>query len=220
MSENNAFDAITLTIWGFFERMVALVAKLLLVAAETAYALARRLLDILPARRMGVVWRVLDDMLEFPGAVARASVTEEILELAESALQKLSSAMRRSPKARLAFLAIAMVALTFHLHPPSHWGPWHRYQTGWASYYSSAFAGKKTASGEVFDPDAMTAAHRSLRLGSVVRVENIANGKTVYVRINDRGPYAQERIIDLSKAAAEKLGMIEKGTARVKIYIR
>ena len=90
-------------------------------------------------------------------------------------------------------------------------------QIGQASWYGKAFAGKPTASGEIFDHELLTAAHRSLPLGTRVRVTNIANGKSVEVKINDRGPYAGARIIDLSRAAARALGMVEDGLAEVRL---
>lgn len=89
--------------------------------------------------------------------------------------------------------------------------------TGRASYYGKRFAGKPTANGEIFDPSAMTAAHPTLPFGTRVRVTNLSNGRTVTVRINDRGPYAGDRIIDLSREAAERLDMIKRGTVRVKL---
>ena len=90
-------------------------------------------------------------------------------------------------------------------------------QTGQASWYGKAFAGKPTASGEIFNDELLTAAHRSLPLGTKVRVTNIANGKSVEVKVNDRGPYAGGRIIDLSRAAARALGMIEDGLIEVRL---
>jgi rare lipoprotein A len=90
-------------------------------------------------------------------------------------------------------------------------------QVGLASWYGSFHAGQRTASGEPFDPDAMTAAHRTLPLGTVVRVTNIANGRVVTVRINDRGPRDRSRIIDLSRSAAQALGFVADGIMKVKI---
>lgn len=90
-------------------------------------------------------------------------------------------------------------------------------QKGRASWYGSMFHGRKTASGEKFNMNAMTAAHRTLPLASWVRVTNEANYKTVVVKINDRGPYVKGRVIDLSYAAAAKLGMRSDGTQKVKI---
>lgn len=91
------------------------------------------------------------------------------------------------------------------------------YQSGEASYYGARFAGRTTASGEPFDPQALTAAHPRLALGTRVQVLNLDNGRTVTVRINDRGPYTAGRIIDLSRAAAERLGMIDSGVATVEL---
>jgi rare lipoprotein A len=88
-----------------------------------------------------------------------------------------------------------------------------------ASWYGPGFEGRRTANGETFDPGALTAAHPNLPFGSRIRVENLANARTVEVRINDRGPSAGGRIIDLSRRAAEVLDMIEAGVVRVRIYI-
>ena len=90
---------------------------------------------------------------------------------------------------------------------------------GEASYYGNELAGNRTASGERFDPRALTAAHRSLPLGSKIRVTNHANGKSVVVRINDRGPFVKSRLIDVSYAAAQEINMIRSGKARVKLEL-
>ncbi len=90
---------------------------------------------------------------------------------------------------------------------------------GIASWYGPGFHGRRTASGEIYNMYAYTAAHRTLPLGTYVRVINLENGKSVVVRINDRGPFKKGRIIDLSYAAAKKIGMLEKGTARVRLEI-
>jgi len=90
-------------------------------------------------------------------------------------------------------------------------------QVGVASWYGSAHAGRSTASGELFDPNAMTAAHRTLPLGTMARVTNVENGRSVLVRINDRGPVDESRIIDLSRAAADALGFRASGIAKVKL---
>jgi rare lipoprotein A len=92
-------------------------------------------------------------------------------------------------------------------------------QVGTASWYGPGFHGRKTASGERFDQNKLTAAHRSLPLDTVVKVTNLDNGKAVKVAINDRGPYVGNRVIDLSRAAANKLDMTEDGTARVRIEV-
>src|SRR5688572_8955044 len=89
-------------------------------------------------------------------------------------------------------------------------------QVGHASWYALR---SKTASGEMMNPSALTAAHRSLPFGTRVLVENLSNGRSVVVRINDRGPFIKGRIIDISKAAASNLGMIGAGAARVKVSV-
>lgn len=90
-------------------------------------------------------------------------------------------------------------------------------ETGLASWYGSRHHGKRTASGEVFNQEKFTAAHRTLPWGSRVKVTNLANGKSVEVRINDRGPFSKGRIIDVSRAAARSLGMVEQGITTVRI---
>lgn len=92
-----------------------------------------------------------------------------------------------------------------------------RLETGIASWYGGRFHGRKTASGEAFDMNALTAAHRKLPFGSWVRVRNLVNGRSVDVRINDRGPYIKQRVIDLSRAAAQALGV--GGTRQVEITL-
>lgn len=90
---------------------------------------------------------------------------------------------------------------------------------GAASFYGTELAGNPTASGERFDPAKLTAAHRTLPLGSRVRVTNIGSGASVIVRINDRGPFHGQRVIDLSHAAARQIGMLQRGTARVRMEL-
>lgn len=92
-------------------------------------------------------------------------------------------------------------------------------EKGQASYYANKFKGKKTASGELYDPNKMTAAHRTLPFGTMVRVMNLDNKKIVMVKINDRGPHIKTRIIDLSYAAAEKLDIIRRGVGEVAIEV-
>ncbi len=94
-----------------------------------------------------------------------------------------------------------------------------RVQTGWASYYGREFDGRKTANGETYDMHALTAAHRSLPFGTRVKVTDIETGRSVVVRINDRGPWARGRILDLSFEAARRIGMIGPGTARVRMEV-
>ncbi|MFT3727637.1 MAG: septal ring lytic transglycosylase RlpA family protein [Terricaulis sp.] len=88
---------------------------------------------------------------------------------------------------------------------------------GTASWYGGSFHGQRDARGEIFDQNALTAAHRTLPLNSFVQVTNLDNGRVVVVRVTDRGPYAHHRLIDLSRAAARELGFISAGTARVSV---
>jgi rare lipoprotein A len=89
-------------------------------------------------------------------------------------------------------------------------------QTGKASWYKM---GTRTASGERFKPNGLTAAHRTLPFGTKVRVKNLRNGKTVTVRINDRGPFIKSRIIDVSVGAAKRIGLVSQGVTRVSIQV-
>ena len=88
-----------------------------------------------------------------------------------------------------------------------------------ASFYAEKFHGKRTSNGEIFNMNDLTCAHKSLPFNTILKVTNLSNGKTVQVRVNDRGPFVAGREIDLSKAAAKKIGMINSGTAKVKIQI-
>lgn len=92
------------------------------------------------------------------------------------------------------------------------------FQKGTASWYGPGFHGRRTASGEKFNSLAMTAAHRSLPFGTKVRVVNEKNGRSVVVRVNDRGPFARHRIIDLAKGPAQELGLTSSGTAYVSLH--
>lgn len=105
-------------------------------------------------------------------------------------------------------------------------GKWYRpreiynfTESGIASWYGDQFHGKQTANGEIFDKRELTAAHRTLQLPSLVRVTNLENGRSLIVRVNDRGPFKRGRVIDLSEKAAELLGFKNKGTAKVKLQV-
>jgi rare lipoprotein A len=110
--------------------------------------------------------------------------------------------------------------------PYKVWGKWYQplpdakgfRQRGLASWYGKDFHGKKTSNGEIYNMYAMTAAHKTLPLGTHVRVHNLENGKKTDVRVNDRGPFVRGRIIDLSYTAAKKVGLVGPGTAKVEIY--
>lgn len=96
-------------------------------------------------------------------------------------------------------------------------GPHDYDKTGSASYYGAAHHGKRTASGERFNQNGLTGAHRQLPFGTRVKVTNLSNDKAVILRINDRGPHTRGRLIDVSRAAAERLGMLRSGTAKVRV---
>jgi rare lipoprotein A len=92
-------------------------------------------------------------------------------------------------------------------------------ETGIASWYGAPYHNRRGSNGEIYDMHAMTAAHRTLPLGSIVRVTCIENGDSAVVRITDRGPFIEGRVIDLSRAAAEKIGLVQKGTAKVRLDV-
>ena len=98
-------------------------------------------------------------------------------------------------------------------------GPPTSVEEGVASFYADSLHGNPTASGETYNKRAKTAAHLTLPFDTRVKVTNLDNGKSVWVTINDRGPYADDRIIDLSRAAARKVDLVDAGTARVKLEI-
>lgn len=92
-------------------------------------------------------------------------------------------------------------------------------EEGIASYYSDVFQGKKTASGKLYDKYKLTAAHKTLAFGSIVKITDLNNNKSVVVTITDRGPHSKKRMVDLSYAAAEKIGLIKAGISQVKMEI-
>jgi rare lipoprotein A len=105
--------------------------------------------------------------------------------------------------------------------PEEHWDPSHApiFEKGIASWYGAALAGHHTASGEIFDPALMTAAHRTLKLGTMLEVKRTDNGRIVHVKVNDRGPVSHRFVIDLSSGAAKKLGFLKMGVAPVELRI-
>jgi rare lipoprotein A len=118
----------------------------------------------------------------------------------------------------VAILLASALLTACHAFSPQAYGPGFS-ETGLASWYGPEFHRKRTASGERFDMDALTAAHRSLPFDSYVRVTNVETGRSVVVRINDRGPFVADRIIDLSARAARQLGIKEDGVVRVRIEV-
>lgn len=116
-------------------------------------------------------------------------------------------------------LSSTIVILSFSLPGCAHKLRTGSSQTGQASWYGESHHGHRTASGEKFNMNANTAAHRTLPMNSVVRVTSLSSGKSVQVRINDRGPFSGGRIIDVSRAAAQTLGFLEKGTDEVELEV-
>ena len=124
-----------------------------------------------------------------------------------------------SSVSQVLLLGLALVACAPGVQPQSSFAQGLTTPEGTASWYGAEFAGRPTSNGEIYDPSQMTAAHRTLAFGTFVRVTNIKNGLQVVVRVNDRGPFAKGRIIDVSRAAAEILGMIGPGTAPVRLEL-
>jgi len=123
--------------------------------------------------------------------------------------------MKRTPLKNFFYLFFLLSLTACSMMP--HGTATFKTQKGIASWYGKDFHGKLTASGEVYNMYAMTAAHKRLPLGTIVKVRNLDNGREIKVTINDRGPYVRGRIIDLSYTAAKKIGIVETGTARVRI---
>ncbi|MFA6566986.1 MAG: septal ring lytic transglycosylase RlpA family protein [Victivallales bacterium] len=132
----------------------------------------------------------------------------------------LKNLIETSRRVRIWFFIMLFTVLFLWFHPPYKWGPWHYHESGKASYYGSGFYFNRTAGGERFLPFRYTAAHRTLPIGITVMVVNKDNHAKVYVRINDRGPFSGNRIMDLSKSAADEIGIAGNGTADVEIYTR
>ena len=139
-------------------------------------------------------------MLACAGALCQAQQAEDSVELEAAAEAALAA---------VATMGEAVDTTPAPPPPPS--------QSGIASWYGPGFHGRKTANGETFNMDGLTAAHRWLPFGSWVRVQNMVNGRSVDVRINDRGPFIKQRIIDLSRAAAKALGL--GGTKQVELTL-
>jgi peptidoglycan lytic transglycosylase len=123
------------------------------------------------------------------------------------------SARLRTGLTVASLVALAGCATT----PPTGGRPAH--EVGIASFYAKSLHGRRTASGERYDMQALTAAHRTLPFGSRVRVTNLQNGRSVVVRINDRGPFVEKRVIDLSYAAAKELRFLGRGTTKVRLEV-
>jgi rare lipoprotein A len=129
--------------------------------------------------------------------------------------------MTRSPRfiVTLWLLLCSLLPALAKTHPDPDRHSLTRVQVGLASWYGAQWKGRETASGETFEPERLTAASPTLPLGSIIEVTNLRNGKTVQLRINDRGPWHGHRILDVSRAAARVLGFVERGVTRVRIRL-
>ncbi len=114
-----------------------------------------------------------------------------------------------------AIIFVFFISLVFHINCRESERIYNYNEEGYASYYSDYFEGRKTANGEIYDHNKLTAAHKTLPFGTEVLVENLNNNKSVIVVINDRGPFHKKRIIDLSLSAADSLGILHKGVGKV-----
>lgn len=131
-----------------------------------------------------------------------------------------SSVFRRSSRVQIpAFAILFLIILFFPGRVPASSSSDADTFQGKASFYGGTFQGRKTASGEIYDINTLTAAHRTLRFGTRVRVKNLRNGREVTVRINNRGPYIKGRVIDLSIRAAQELRMTGAGVVPVEVTI-
>ncbi|EKP0298085.1 septal ring lytic transglycosylase RlpA family protein [Aeromonas jandaei] len=127
--------------------------------------------------------------------------------------------MQSACKGGLLFVCLLLAACSSR-YDESHGGSWRGYsETGYASYYADRYHGKKTASGELYRNNLNSAAHMELPFGSMVRVTNLANGKSVVVKVNDRGAFKSGRIIDLSKSAFGSIANIREGVIKVKVEV-
>jgi rare lipoprotein A len=121
---------------------------------------------------------------------------------------------QRAMKNFVALLSLVFSHLAFGKQPLAHI---NKVSLGMASFYAATFQGRMTASGELFDQEKLTAAHRTFPFGTMVEVKNLKNGRTVKVKVNDRGPFVKGRILDVSSRAAKRLGFYRKGVARISV---
>jgi rare lipoprotein A len=168
------------------------------------------------SRRNITAWRVLFDAhscfaADFSKAVRLCAVVLTTAALAGCAQSSLSN----KSELRAASRQPSLAALRIENHGPFVRSKLDTEKYGLASFYEDT----ETANGEKFDPQALTAAHRTLPFGTKLRVTNVATGRSVTVRVNDRGPFVQGRIVDVSYSAAERLGLLEQGVAKVRVDV-
>lgn len=132
-----------------------------------------------------------------------------------------SNALENPPRAAVALMVFCAVlsGCSANRRPETRPSGVRPLEKGTASWYGPKFHGRRTASGERFDMNELTAAHPSLRFGTLLEVRNVRNGRSVVVRVNDRGPFSKSRILDLSFAAAREIGLVLAGTAPVELYL-
>ena len=203
-------DNILLALWKLVSYSIVVLTNCIISAVNIVHVIFSPLFKL----------KYLDQLAKFANSIRNAKLTDSLTNTVKSLWERCDNKMKSSKTFRRITFTLAAVLLLLYFYPPSHWGPWYRYQTGVASYYSSGFWFKKTANGDTFIPLFYTAAHKTLPLGITAKVVNCENGKTVYVKINDRGPFTEGRILDLSSAAAKKIGIFNQGTGKVIIYTK
>ncbi len=211
----SALDLFTLKLWSLFKTILEFALRLLSIVLLFLF---RAFLALAASNKSVSRFNkaLKKEFKTFSGAFDLVSALNGFILM----LKRFDAKMRSSPYARRILFLFAVIALVLYVHPPSFWRSWTFYQKGTASYYGKGFYLNRTASGELFLPfSGMTAAHKTLPIGTTVMIKNLNNGRRAVARINDRGPYVQDRCIDLSVPLAKKLGMKEKGLAPVEIYV-
>jgi len=168
----------------------------------------------------GLCWALLKIFFRTSRANEIKRFFRPIIEIIDAFFRHFQREIRRKPSFRKIASVLFLILILLYYFPPISWGLWERYERGVASYYGWGFYCRAAASGEIYWPWKYAAAHKTLPLGTIVKVKNLDNGKTIYVRIFDRGPFVKGRIIDLTKRAGHDLGIVENGLADVEIYIK
>ena len=212
-----AIDLIALLAWLTLERAIRLSFVLAKALSLKLFTACKPLGRLQYARRLlqSPMAKETRDLLESP---TMRTLRESLFDN----LNWLRCFLNNSPLARRLLLTLLLLLflrafLWGESGPPA--GIWTPYGSCVASYYEQGFIGKPTASGELFSPYEFTAAHKTLPFDTYLRLRNIDNGRETVVRINDRGPFVSGRELDLSRAAAKALGMLDSGLARVELRI-
>lgn len=211
-----AFNQIILLLWKFFWLLGMLIWLIMRSVAQLIGGIWKAFGEV---EAFNGLWRPFNSLFRGIGEFLRI-----LWWLPGWALNTFINAMNRRPAFR-GFVLVLILTLGgfwyWFYGPQPTWGKWHDYQSGIASHYDRGFYFRLTASGEHFLPGFWyTAAHKKLPLGTTVLVTNEENGRKLALRINDRGPFVDGRVIDLSRAAAKWLGIVKDGTARVTISTR